>query len=248
MTQEAAVPAGYLEQVRRIAREEVAAAYRSGSLRNASIGEGGTFTIRGGRLQVLYPATQGGGLSAYVGDLYDASDGSYLGSGLLVQDQDGQPIAQFRSDAPSGQSRALITDASGETAVSTDAAGGLGLARPYLSNSFVPSRYADWTISTSSATFETLFVSSGYRTHAGILAWTRASMDTSGSTGEVRVLVNSAQLDTPGTIGFAQTLSFHGPTILPGESYDFLTVEIQGRVASGAGSLRVAGGGWIGRP
>lgn len=247
MTQEAAVPAGYLEQMRRMIREEVAAAQRSAPLRNASISEGGTLTIKGGTLRVQYPAAEGGGTGVYFGDLYLSETSEYLGTGLLVQGPNGEDIAQFRSDAATGTVRAVIDDVAGNSAVSTDAVGGFGLGRPYLSNGFVPARSSDWAASTTSSTFETLFTSVGYRTHAGIMAWTWSAMDTGGTTGEVRVLVNGTELEAPNAVGFSHTLNYHGPTKVPGDAYAVVTVEIQGRVTGGAGALRVGGGGWISR-
>lgn len=247
MTQEAAVPAGYLDQVRRIAREEVAAAYRSGSLRNAAI-TGGGLTVKGGFLRVLFPESEGGGVGVFFGDVVQAETGDYLGTGLLVQDPDGQDIAQFRSDVASGVPVSALFDGAGDTAMSTDRTSGFGLARPYLSSPFIPSRFADMSLATSSGSFETLAVSYGYRTHAAVLGWTRACASAAGVTGEIQVLVNGVALEAPTAVGFAVTTSFHGPAVPAGDLYDFLTVEIQGRVTGGAGQLLVAGGGWISRP
>jgi hypothetical protein len=75
--------------------------------------------------------------------------------------------------------------------------------------------------------------------HPRLSVATLSSMDTSGSTGEIRVLVNGTQIGTTQTIGFVQTTSLIGPAAVSGTHMQTLTVEIQGRLASGTGSLKV---------
>lgn len=247
MTQEAGTPVGFWERVQKMIDDAVAKLARSGMLRNASI-SGGGLTIKGGFLRVLFPSSLGSTLGVFFGDVVHAVTGDYLGTGVLIQDPDGQDIAQFRSDVASGVPVSALFDGGGETAMSTDRTSGFGLARPYLSSPFIPSRFVDMSLATSSGSFETLAVSCGYRTHAAVMGWTRACASAAGVTGEIQVLVNGVALEPPTAVGFAVTTTFHGPSVPAGNLYDFLTVEIQARLTGGAGQLLVAGGGWISRP
>lgn len=246
MTQEAGVPRDLWGRIQKMIDESVAKLARSAPLRNASITEG-DLTVKGGALRVNYPDTLGGGTGVFFGNVNDVYTNTYAGTGLLIQAPDGTDIAMFRSDDDTGVPIVSIRDAAQNPVFTTDLSG-VGTGRPYLQNPFVPYRFVDWNITTTSTTFETLFVGQGNRTHAGIYAWTRSSMAAAGTTGEIRVMVNGVQLDTPKPVGFAQSTQNHGPVASPGPSYEFLTVEVQGRVTSGTGTLRIAGGGWMGRP
>jgi hypothetical protein len=104
----------------------------------------------------------------------------------------------------------------------------------------VAGTFADWTVATTSTTFETLWKGEMLKQHPKLSVATRATTDTSGSTGEIRVLVNGVQLGSSvASVGFALTTSLLGPDVVDGDHMKLLTVEIQGRMASGAGSLKV---------
>lgn len=247
MAQEANIPANLWEQIDQRIQQRVQEGVAS-ILRSATITSGGT-TIQGGRLRVLFPDGQGGDVAVYFGDIYSETDSSYIGTGILVQNSDGKDIAQFRSDAVSGGTRGALFDSHGQGVVGSDIApGGFGLARPVLAHRLMPARFADWPFTSTSSTFETLIVDYGYRQHAGMYAYARCSASAADTTVEVRVLVNGNQLGNVASVGFAQTTVFFGPAIPPGAHEDWTTVEIQGRVASGTGSLRMAGGSWLGFP
>lgn len=233
---DAGMPPGLWERIRSIIREEMAKFARSGFLRNASISEGGTFTIKGGRLRVLYPADQGGGDSVYCGDIY--SGGTYVGTGLLVQGPGGKDLVSFRSDVATGSTYVILRD-SAENAVLYTSTAGDGLVRPYIGGAFHRQRFADWTVATTAAAFEGLWKGELVKQHGRLSVATQASMDTSGTTGEVRVLVNGQQLGDVKPIGYALTVSLFGPAAVPGANMELLTVEIQGRRTSATGALRV---------
>lgn len=238
MTQEAAVPAEFLAQVRRIAREEVAAAYRSAPLRNASISEGGTFTVKGGQLRVLYPDSLGGEVGVYFGDLLSAITGAYVGTGLLVQDADGTDIATFRSDVASGQPLVVLRDGAENAVLYTDTSAGEGFGRPWFPGVFYPSRNTDWP-SVSSATFETVYRAKLSKQNAKLLVRVWGANDTAGATGEIRVMVNNVQLGATASTAsgvIAEKLFFD---VVAGAFGSSLIVEIQARLASGAGVVQV---------
>jgi hypothetical protein len=246
VTQEAAVPPEMHAQMRRIAREEAAAFYRSGAARSMSI-SGGALTVRnGGKLRVLYPDDQGGGLGVYFGDIVSEGSGTYLGTGLLVQQPDGSDMATFRSDAITGETRAEMYGSDGSIIVGNDAVSGSGLARPYVGSGFGRHRYADMTVSTASDTFETLWNTTVYKQHPILEVAVRATMDTSGTTGEVRVMADGVQIGATSSEGFAIAYKyFNGP--LPGDHMEGTFVEIQGRRTSPTGALRVEPRYWLGR-
>lgn len=246
MTQEQATPPGFWERVQQMIDRAVAASGRSGPLRNATISGGGGLTVKGGALKVRFPDTLGGGLGVYFGDLLETGTGTYLGTGLLIQDADGQDIAQIRTDDATGKSVVVLNDAQGHNVLTTYGTD-IGMSRPYLQGGFVPARYADWTVTSTSATFETLWRGNLWKQNPAIFVRTRASMDTAGETGEVRVMVDGVQLGSTMSVGFGLTTLDFGPEDVTGEHMEFLDVEIQGRRVSAAGSLRVAPGVWIGR-
>lgn len=238
MTQEGATPPDFMEQVRKIAREEAAKILRSAPLKNSSISEGG-LTIKGGALRINYPASQGGQNAAYFGDLIDGT-GSYVGTGFLFEAPDGGDIASFSYNSVTGGQTTNLHDSQGNVVIGNDVDSGQGIARPYVPmGGFARARYADWSISSTSATFETLWRGEMIKQHPRMSVATLSSMDTSGSTGEVRVLVDGVQMGSTQTIGFAQTTSLIGPAAVAGSHMKLLVVEVQGRVATGTGALRV---------
>lgn len=244
MTQEAGTPAGFWDRVEQIAKKVVNDYVRAGLLNSASISSGG-LTIKGGFLRFLFPASLGSGLAAFFGDIKNEADGSYLGTGLLIQDQNGRDIAQLRTDDATGTTVIMLNDAQGNNVISTFNAP-MGLSRPLLQGGFVPTRFADFTVATTSATFETLFRGTLYKQNPAMFVRTAASMDTSGTTGELRVLVNGNQLGSVATVGFTVGTFDFGTAVIAGAHMDFLNVEIQGRRTGATGALRVAPGTWIG--
>lgn len=247
MTQEAGVPAGFWERVEQIAERAVAKYARSGALRNASItggggltiGGGGDLTVAGGRFRAKYSATLGGGDAVYVGDMYSSVDGAYLGTGLLVQAPDGTDLAMFRYDEVFGRTRWDLYDSGNRIIVGNDASSGQGLARPYLPASFYRTQFAHFDVSTTSATFQTLWEAQIHKQLPRLEVGARATMDTAATTGELRVLVNGVAFGATFAQSFLVQPNIFGPATVAGAHMDVLTVEIQGRVTSGSGALRV---------
>lgn len=234
MTQEGGTPAGFWDRVEQVAKKVVNDYIRAGLLNSASISSGG-LTIKGGALKVLYSAGQ---LAVYFGGLVTGT--TYAGTGLLIQEPNGIDIASFSYNEVTGTHTANLHDGQNNVIVGNDSFSGQGLARPYVpQGGWARARYADWNIATTSATFETLWRGEMFKQHPKISVATLSSMDTSGSTGELRVVVDGVQMGTTQTIGFAQTVSLIGPDVVAGVHMKVLTVEIQGRVASGAGALKV---------
>lgn len=234
MTQEAATPAGFWDRVAQVAKKAVDDYVRAGLLNSASVSSGG-LTIKGGIFRVLY-ATQE--VAVYFGGLM--TGGSYAGTGMLMQQPNGTNIASFSYNEQTQTQTAHLHDDQNNIIVGNDTDSKQGLARPYVPmGGFGRARYADWGVATSSATFETLWRGEMLKQHPKLSVATLASCDTSGSTGEIRVLVNGTQIGSTQTIGFAQTTSLVGPAAVTGAHMLLLAVEIQGRIATGTGSMRV---------
>ena len=244
MTQEAGVPRDLWGKIQKRIDESVAKLARSGMLRNASITDG-NLTVKGGSFRAQYPENLGGGNSVYIGDIYGG--GGYAGTGMLVQAPDGTDMILARQDAQFGNTRVDLYDSGNRVIVGNDASSGMGLARPYLPSTFYRKRYQDMTISTTSATFETLFEAQIHKQHPRYEVGCRATMDTSGTTGEVQVLINGVALGSTQAQSFLIKPNVFGPANVAGSHMSTLTVEIQGRVTSGSGALRVEPQYLIGR-
>jgi hypothetical protein len=241
VTQEGAVPPDFWQQVRQIAREEVAKSSRSAPLKNAAISSGGLTIQQGGSLVLMNNA--GTGEQFYVGPVLPNMPDGTGQPGVIFRREDGSlALAMYDPDTSGAFKQFLaLYDRSHNVIVSDDTDSGQGLARPYVPMSgFYRAKYSDWTVQTTSTTFETLWRGEMIKQHPRLSVATNASMDTSGSTGEIKVLVNGVQLGTSvATVGFALTTSLFGPAAVDVDHMKLLAVEIQGRVASGAGALRV---------
>lgn len=236
MTTDAGLPLGFWARIEKMIDERVARYARSAPVRNVSM-TSGDFRVQGGRFRIQYPADQGGADAVYFGDL-SKSDGSRSGSGMVVQGPDGRNILQAYA-APSGQTIAQITDNFGNVVIESEATGTGGLNRPFLTQAFYPARWADLTVSTTSATFETLFQGAFYKQHPALSVVARAATDASTTTGELRVLVNGVPLGSVLTIdNVLANRFFYGELADPHMTWQL--VEIQGRRTSAAGSMRVA--------
>lgn len=238
MAQEAAVPAGLWGRIQKMIDDSIARYARSGALQNSAITGGAGLTIRdGGVLRAQYPSDKGGGDAVYVGPLYSATDGSYVGTGFLVQDTNGNDLATFRTDVGYGSTMQNIYDSGQRIIFGNDAASGQGLARPYIPGVLYPARYQDMTVGTNATTWDTLWQGTHYKQHPRLTVGVSATMDTSGAAGQLRVLVNGVQLDTTKSVAFQiQNYSFTGA--VAGEHESSLLVQVQAQVVSGGGSCK----------
>lgn len=240
MGQEAAVPPGFKEQIQKMIDQAVAKAYRSAPLRNASITDGG-ITVRNGYVRVR---SAEGVTTAYMGGVTPAlPDGTYQ-PGLIFRREDGSLAMALYDpdpdpDGPGDYKQFLATYDRGQNVIlSDDTYSGQGLARPYLPNTFYRDRYADW-VTTTSTTFETLFSAWVYKQHPRLVVQAWASNDTAGATGEVRVLVDGQPWGSVASTDFGVATKDFGAAPVAGAHMESLRVEIQARVASGGGGVRV---------
>jgi hypothetical protein len=234
----APVPPDLWQRIERMIEERVAAAYRSGQSRNLSLTDGGKIDIRGGRLIVRYPDASGADAALAFGDIVTEDTGTYMGTGFIAQAPGNVDMMEVRSDAAGGHPVLALRDGTQNAVLYTDRITGTGLSRPYLEQTFYRARYADW-IGTTSTTFETLFRAQIAKQNPALYARAWTSNDTSGATGEVRVMVNGVQLGTTATTAFSVAEKAFGPVTVAGTFASTLTVEIQARVTSGTGAVRV---------
>ena len=240
---DAMTPPGLWERIRQMIRDEVGVLLRSGLLRNASISEGG-LTIKGGFLRLLATIAGGSVELFYVGPVSpDKADGSPQ-QGWRVRRADGTVVLElfdaFPTDAGGALNQALNwRDRSQHVTFADDTNSGQGMARPWLSGGFARTRYTDFSISTTSSTFETLWDT--YITHQQprLTVMYRASMDTSGATGETRLLLNGNPIGAVGSESFSVVTRTVGPVVAPGDHMEVVHLEIQARCTSASGAVRV---------
>ena len=246
---DAATPPGLWERVRQIAQQEVAKLLRSGLLRNASISDGG-LTIKGGFLRLLDKVL--GVDLFYVGPVNPPRADGTPQQGWIVRRADGSVVLLLLDALPTDSGGALNQalnwfDRSRNVVLADDTDSGQGMARPHLNGGWSRTRFGDITVSTTSSSFETLWDTRLTKPQPKLEVWYRASMDTAGTTGEVRVLVNGQPFGAVQAQGFVLATQVVGPLPVAGDHMDTLVVEIQGRRSSASGALRVEPLPWFGR-
>lgn len=250
MAQEAAVPLSTVKELaRQIAREEVGRFARSGFLRNASISGGaGLRIIDGGKLALI---AENGTVLFYIGPVSPSLPDGSPQPGWEVRRADGTLAFGMRDafpDADGTLNQALTWyDRAGNAVIADDTDSGQGIARPWLTGGFYRARYADMGVSTTSSTFETLWEARLDKQQPQLIVGYKATMDTTETAGETRVLVNDAPLGPVTAESFAIVTRMVGPAPVAGAHMDTLTVKIQGRRTSATGALRVEPAGWWGR-
>ncbi|KGH48249.1 hypothetical protein IN07_03340 [Modestobacter caceresii] len=238
---DAGTPPGLADRIRQIAEQEVRKFARSGFLRNSSISDGG-LTIKGGFLRLLSKAT--GGVTLF----YLGPSGDTLGNGerqqvWIVKRADGTNVLDLYDAFPDQDgtlNQALSwRDRTGNTVFADDTDSGQGLARPYLGTPFYRARDADW-LSTTSTEWSTLFRAKLPKQQPSLFARVWAAHTAAGASGQLRVMVNGQQLgSTVITDPAAVTEYLFGPGPVPGDHMAGLSVEIQARMVSGSGGLKV---------
>ncbi|RBY82687.1 hypothetical protein DQ240_18510 [Blastococcus sp. TF02A-26] len=225
--------------------DAIAGFARSGFLRNASITGGAGLTIKdGGRLAL---ETASGVVLFEIGPVGPAMPDGTIQQGLVIRRADGTPaLAMFDANTSDGVLRQAANwyDRGGNVVLADDTDSGQGIARPWLSGAFSRTRFADMSVTTTSSTFETLWDTTITKQQPRLQVGYRATMDTSGTTGETRVLVNDVQIGPVATEGFVVASRYVGPAAVAGAHMSDLTIKIQGRRTSGSGALRVEPLGW----
>lgn len=231
-------PPGLIERIMRMVDERIARFARSGFLRNATISDGG-LTIKGGFLRLVFAGFN----LFYVGPVGSAlSDGSYQ-QVVRIRRADGT-LALHTYDAAPGADGTLnqaLTwlDRGGSIVFSDDTDSGQGIGRPYLGFTAYPSRSSDFLVA-SGGSFTTLWRAKAPKQHPKLYVEVWANAPDAGAVAEVQVLVNGAVWDAPkqSSTGFVTSIAF-GPLPVTGAHMATLSVEVQGRLASGTGNVQV---------
>lgn len=223
----------------------------SGRLRMHS---GGTILVEDGRIDVV------GGEGIKVHDLggftledQDGTPVTYIGGltgGQMRPDGTPQPaFVQYRDDGTVAisvydpvpgdayQQFVAIWDRSGNWVLTDDTNSGQGIGRPWLPVPFYRARYTDWPASTS-GTFETVWRTVVNKQHPKFFIGVAHTSDASGTTGEVRVLVDGVQLDATASVGFIVGSTLFGSDPIAGDHMEAVTVEVQARRTAGTGGIR----------
>lgn len=247
---DAGTPPGLWERIRSMIQTEVGKLLRSGLLRSASIGEGG-LTLRGGFIRMRNRTDTANGF--YFGPLNPALPDGTLQQGWIVRRDDGSTVLFLvDADVSDGQVNQALNwyDRSGNPVLADDTDSGQGLARPYVPGVLYPARYDDFTTATTAATgeWETLLEAQIPKQQPKLQVVVRATMDTSGATGEVRVLIDGTPWGSVESVGFViGTYGFGGAQPVAGTHMQGLVVQVQGRRTAGTGGVRAAGGFLQGR-
>lgn len=134
---------------------------------------------------------------------------------------------------------ATLFDQTGSVVFSDDDVSGQGIARPYLAIPLYPTAFANF-VGTTSTAFVDLYGGTSYKQQPRAYVRVMAGNDTSGATGEVRVMVNGVQLGATASTGFSVAAYDFGPLPVDGANMDPLVVSVQARMVSGTGSVKVS--------
>jgi hypothetical protein len=216
--------------------------------RNTTISGGAGLTIKdGGQFRIIDPD---GTVIAEFGALPDRaprSDGKPQVGWILRRDN-GEPAAACLTNVIGGLQAWQWLDRSGNVLLADDALSGVGLAVPFLPMVWGLARYTDWP-TTTSATFEDIYRCRIIKQHHNIQYALAHTSSTSGTTGEVRVMLDGTQIGTTISTGFV--ISF--PTISVdidaiGGHLTSHVLTVQARRTAGAGAIHVSVQGLYGGP
>ncbi|MFJ8208088.1 hypothetical protein [Streptomyces sp. NPDC096033] len=195
---------------------------------------------RGEGIGRLRATTSAGVLVLETGPIpYTHIDGSSQ-EGVRLYREDGSLVASILGQpAITGVDRQCLTvyDRSGNPVLADDPISGVGLARPYIPIRFGRSWYLDWP-GTNSGTYQDVYLTSIEKQQPMAYVRIAATNDTSGATGQVKVVVNGADVGSPVSTSFAVATTTVGPFELPGAHMATVDLRIQARVASGTGNVR----------
>jgi len=212
----------------------------SASARNTTVSGGGGFTIKdGGRFRVVDPdgdvLVDAGAFTEYAPRL----DGKPQVGWALRRDS-GELAAICYTNVSGTKQAWQWFDLSGNVILADDAVSNTGLARPYVPWTFGLARDTDWPGSTS-ATYQDLWRGEVFRQHPQLKWSIGLTTSTSGTTGDVRVLVDGTQVGTTRAATFSSVLlasETNAITSIGGHETSHI-VTVQARRTAGTGAVQV---------
>ncbi len=202
-------------------------------LESSSIGAGGiTIDVQGG-LRVMH---DNGQIMMEVGY---AETGFGPVEQVVLHRRDGSISLQIQSNL-FGFEFIRVLDAAGSALFADDGVNGQGLSVPYLQGEFAS--MATPTDSTASGTFTVLQKAIWRKQHAQIQAWVLHNVTS--TTAEIRWRVATGPdtgtiIATSAPIGTGAARASYGPFDVPGAHLSEFEIDLEGRVASGAGAVAV---------
>ncbi|MFG3709222.1 hypothetical protein ACGF7U_31450 [Micromonospora sp. NPDC047670] len=131
-----------------------------------------------------------------------------------------------------------IWDREGNIIFSSDEVSGQGLARPWLPVTWAGSDWTQWP-GTTSTTFAMVLETAVPRQQPRLFVRLRHTMDTSGASGELRLMCNGVQLGPTVAVGFAVGYTDIGPVALPAAAFgEIMGLSVDGRRTAGTGAVR----------
>lgn len=221
------------------ARTLTAATISNGGL---TIRDGGGLTIRdGGAFKITFREQDGARTAVLAGDVFTAESKDYLGTGLLVQRADGSDLLTAYSNPATGEQSLVIRDPQQSTVLW---AGGAprGLNAPTFSPHMSSVDYTTWG-GVDGASWESVMEGGSRLYSARIRAQARATADTSGATGNVRLVVsyNGQDYQIGSTIDVRYAITsplWEGdlPAAIPIGGY--FVIKMQAQRTAGSGKIR----------
>lgn len=205
------------------------------------IEDAGNLRIRdGGRLRVFFPDNNRS--AVYGGPIHNANTNAYLGTGLLVQTlEEGDPILTAYTDPDTGARTFRVHDATDRPVIAISSSASRGLAHPRMNIPFVPKIYTSMA-GNDSTSFATIMEGNSYCYTQRLRIRISGTMDTSGATGEMRVLINGNVVIGPSSLPFGIINTVHDVDI-PNDvniGTSQITIELQTRRVSGSGFARAS--------
>lgn len=245
---EANVPSGLWPKIQKMIDDSIAKVLRAGLLQNASIsGLPGLTVSPGSKILVRHP--NGDPLmlmGAYdLKSAFNMPDGSCQPMALIWRADGSLALGMYDPNPADGFQQFLaMFDRNGNIIVSDDTNSGFGLARPHLAHAFYPSRAQDFLKSTA-ASWETVWRARVEKQQPQIYGECWGATDTSGTTGQVRLMVNGVQLGATQNAVAGTVMQFQfGPAVVAGNFGDTLNVELQAQRTAGTGNVQV-GASWV---
>lgn len=184
-----------------------------------------------------------GSTLAHIGALFRTLPDGTRETGVVLRRQDGAAALTVAYDGnvvDAYRQVLSLWDGAGNQVFGDDGASGQGLSRPYVPIGLARANLVEMP-GVTAATFADTEIGLFYKQHPKLLVRVNAGCDVSGTTGEVRVLLDDVVVDTTASLGFAVGFQTFGPFVVPGDHMSQHSIRIQARRTAGTGTVRASG-------